>query len=308
LTLINVPPPGSFTSFTITVNGEVDLTLPGLPGALVIAGSAVFNVNTSQSSLDLSVLGSVNLDPLGNLIGLAGKVHFDVANGTPELYGIFALQTGQLSQLQQLGINVAGIAVLRFNTTGQDVGQTLQIPGQASSTNFTLPHSSVSLVVNGEADFQRNGPAVVRDQGGAGRLFHPREGRPECRPPDAPGLRRGDPDHRPFDRADRPVRRPRISADLRRRVAAFVTITLVSSDVLTQAGITLKNDTFSFVLNTTGQEVKYTTPALTDPGKGTFPGAGGAVDIPAARPARPRLRPTSRSTGRASSTSRTASP
>jgi hypothetical protein len=95
LTMVNTPTQGSSNAFTVTASGEVDLTLPDLPGALTIEGSATFTINPSQSSLDLSLNGSVNLDPLGNLIGLAGNVHFDDKTGTPELYGIFARSTSR---------------------------------------------------------------------------------------------------------------------------------------------------------------------------------------------------------------------
>ncbi len=282
-TIVNPPAPPAFSTFTITVTGEVDLTLPDLPGQLAIAGSAVFVASASNSSLDMTVQGTVDLDPLGNLVGLAGKVHFDDSGGTPKLYGIFALQTGQLSQLQQLGIDVAGTAVLRFNTTNQNISEPLQIPGQATSTTYTLPQDSVSLMVVGSADFQRNGSDWFSLDGELDAYF--------SFTTDATGT------VRPLlqvyvggNLLIGPATSP--TADFTATgflqisdagVAADIGISLVSSDALSKAGIVLKNDLFSLLLNTTGQEVTYTTPSLTDPDQqGTVPGAGTAVDIPAA--------------------------
>ena len=156
-TVVNPPAPPAFGSFSITITGGVDLTLKGLPGGLSVIGTAVFQISPSQNALDLTVNGTVNLDPVGNLLQLGGHLHYDDATGTPEIYGGFALQTGQLAQLQQLGINVAGTAVLLFNSTSNTIpNQTIAFPDKTTKT-YSLPADSVSLQIIGSADFQHGG-------------------------------------------------------------------------------------------------------------------------------------------------------
>ena len=62
-------------------------------------------------------------------------------------------------------------------------------------------------------------------------------------------------------------------------IAADFDISLAGSQALASAGINLGNDTFSLKLNTTGQTVDFTPPAVSDPNQ---PGLGTAVTIPAA--------------------------
>ena len=81
----------------------------------------------------------MSLDPLGDLVTLNGHIHFDDANSTPELYGIVNVTTGDLSTLRNAGIDLAGTAVLRFNTTDQDISDSLVLTGDTKATPFTLP-------------------------------------------------------------------------------------------------------------------------------------------------------------------------
>ena len=91
------------SGFEIDVSGEVDLTVPSLPEKLSIIGNASFQVDLTNTSLDLSVTGSADLDPLGQLAALAGNVHFDDTGGSPHLYGALIVESdlGQIPALQE---------------------------------------------------------------------------------------------------------------------------------------------------------------------------------------------------------------
>ncbi|MGD0040477.1 MAG: LamG-like jellyroll fold domain-containing protein, partial [Isosphaeraceae bacterium] len=62
-------------------------------------------------------------------------------------------------------------------------------------------------------------------------------------------------------------------------IAATFNLTLSGSQALAAAGITLGNDQFELTLNTTGQDVSFTPPSITDPNQ---PGTSPPVNIPAA--------------------------
>jgi hypothetical protein len=268
------------TSFTINVSGEVDLTLPDLPGALQIIGSASFTASTKEASFDFSLNGQVNLDPVGNLISLYGKVHFDDAGGTPELYGVFVLTTGDLSELEKLGLDLSGTAVLEFNTTGQSQSEDITLTGATTPTAYTPPANSVSLAVTGQASFEINGNtlfsiedlnlqayfSLTTDSSGD---VHPLlqiylAGTIDIGPTNSPYLQ--------FSTAD-------FLQASDSGLAAQFNITLKSSATLASAGIDLHDDTFTFLLNTTDQDVSYVPRSITNPAQ---PGTGTAVDVPAA--------------------------
>ncbi len=165
LPLTPTPP---FEGFTITITGGLDLTVPDVPGGLEITGTASFRVNASAGSLQLNVSGMVNLAPLGNALDLEGVVHFDLGpepytDPTPEFYGIFVLQTGQLfNTLSSIGLNVNGLAVLRFNTTTSNIPIDLPIPNSDPTQpetlqSFVIDATSVSLEIQGDINFQLQG-------------------------------------------------------------------------------------------------------------------------------------------------------
>ena len=238
------------------MKGEVDLTLPDLPGALQIVGYASFTLNTTEASFDFSLNGQVNLDPIGNLLDLTGDVHFDVVNNTPELYGIFVLQTGELSELQKLGLDLSGTAVLEFNTTGQDVRRrrSRSSPGQPEQT-FTIPAQSVSLAVTGfgvvldqrqqlfsiqDLNLQAYFSVTTDSSGNVHPLLDIYlAGTIDIGPSDAPYLQ--------FSTAD-------FLQASDAGLAAEFNITLLGSSVLSNAGIDLHNDSFTLLLNTTDQD------------------------------------------------------
>ena len=80
------------------------------------------------------------------------------------------LQTGQLfNSLSSLGLNVNGMAVLRFNTTSSDIPIDLPIPNNdptqpAMIQSFVIQADAVSLMIQGDINFQLQGTAVVRAQ------------------------------------------------------------------------------------------------------------------------------------------------
>jgi hypothetical protein len=280
-TVVNPPAPPAFGSFSITITGGVDLTLKGLPGGLSVVGSAVFLISPSQNALDLTVNGTVNLDPVGNLLQLGGHLHYDDATGTPEIYGGFALQTGQLSQLQQLGINVAGTAVLLFNSTSQTIpNQTIALPDKSTRT-YSLPAQSVSLQINGSADFQRGGQDWFSLTGQLDAFFTFTTDAAGVHPElqiDFIGMMLAGPATSPYVSLSGSGYLQLSDAG----IAADLSFSLLPNQTLANAGILLKNDTFTVFLNTTGQEIKYTIPAVSDPSQGVVSGANTAIDIPAA--------------------------
>ena len=209
-------------------------------------------------------------------------LHYDDATGTPEIYGGFALQTGQLAQLQQLGINVAGTAVLLFNSTSNTIpNQTIAFPDKTTKT-YSLPADSVSLQIIGSADFQHGGQDWFSLNGQLDAFFtfskdasgtvHPELqvdffGTMLVGPSTSPYLSFMGSGYLQLSDAG---------------IAAEMNVSLLPNQTLASAGILLKNDTFTLLLNTTGQEITYTIPAVTDPSQGVVSGAGTAVDIPAA--------------------------
>ncbi len=224
--------------------------------------------------------GQVNLDPIGNLISLYGDVHFEVDNGTPELWGIFVLTTGDLSELQKLGLDLSGTAVLEFNTTGQNQTEDITFTGATTPTAFTLPEDSVSLAVTGAASFEINGStlfsiqdlnlqayfSIAPDSSGTVSpiLDIYLAGTIDIGPASAPYLQ--------FSTAD-------FLQASDAGLAAEFNITLESSSTLQNAGIDLQNDTFTLLLNTTDEDISYVPRSITNP---TQPGTGTAVNVPAA--------------------------
>ena len=280
-TVVDPMPAPTISTFTIMVSGGLELALDGLPAKLAITGSATFTASTDLTSLDLRVDGTVGLDPIGNLIGLAGHVHVDLGD-SPDAYGVFLLNTAQLDKLEQLGIYVSGHAELKFNTTDQDIQDTLQVPDLTSAqippptytANVTLPKASVSLQVEAGADFKKDGTDWFQLDGTLFAYFGD--------PADAAGKR-----HPELDLyADATLSiGPKGNSLLDLHANGFVQVTdagLAASFSLTlmasglPQGIELKNDTLSFVLNTTGKDISYSVPSISDPTQQS----GDTVNIP----------------------------
>ena len=188
-TLPTIPTP-PFEGFTITISGGLDLTVPDVPGGLEITGSASFRVDASAGSLQLNVSGMVDLAPLGNALDLEGVVHFDLGPEpytapAPEFYGIFVLQTGQLfNTLSSIGLNVNGMAVLRFNTTSNNISLDLPIPNSdptqpATLQSFVIQADAVSLMIQGDVNFQLQGTQWFGLSGTFDAIFQDPNNQPE---------------------------------------------------------------------------------------------------------------------------------
>lgn len=286
-----VPPSAPpFSSFTVTIGGEVDLGLDQLPGELQIVGSATFTTAIGLNSLDVSINGSANLDPLGNLVELNGKLHYDPQGLNPDgsvkpadFYGGFLVTTGDLTQLQQLGVNIAGTALLRFNTSSQPESVSLQPADQPKAIEFPLPIDSVSLLVNGTATFQRDGDnwfvltgeldaffSFTTDQAGV----HPKlqtdfYGTLNAGPSGTSNFGLSTTGYFQIDDSG---------------VAADFTVNLLTSKALTDAGVDLRENAFELKLNTTRNNITYTIPTLTVPGHQPATTGNPTISIPGTPP------------------------
>ncbi|MGP0063987.1 MAG: beta strand repeat-containing protein, partial [Isosphaeraceae bacterium] len=302
-TLPTIPTP-AFEGFTITISGGIDLTVPDVPGGLEITGTASFRVDASAGSLQLNVSGMVDLAPLGNALDLEGVVHFDLgpepySDPKPEFYGIFVLQTGQLfNTLSRIGLNVNGMAVLRFNTTPSDIPIDLPIPNSdptqpASLQSFVIQADAVSLMIQGDVNFQLQGTQWFGLSGTFDAIFQDPNNQPELDILENASLIIGPPDS--------PIVEFDTTGFLRLwsgGVAAqfLVTFDAQDSSVLEDAGIDFSSpidpltgkpvvNQFEFELNTSGQAVSFTAPTLTssDPGL-TGDSSGLTINIPAGAP------------------------
>ncbi len=302
-TLPTIPTP-PFEGFTITISGGIDLTVPDVPGGLKITGTASFRVDASAGSLQLNVSGMVDLAPLGNALDLEGVVHFDLgpepySDPKPEFYGIFVLQTGQLfNTLSSIGLNVNGMAVLRFNTTSSDIPIDLPIPNSdptqpATLQNFVIQADAVSLMIQGDVNFQLQGTQWFGLSGTFDAIFQDPNNQPELDILENASLIIGPPDS--------PIVEFDTTGFLRLwsgGVAAQFLITFDARDssVLDDAGIDFSSpidpltgkpvvNRFEFELNTSGQAVSFTAPTLTssDPGL-TGDSSGLTINIPAGAP------------------------
>jgi hypothetical protein len=304
LTVVNPTPTPPFLGFTITISGGIDLTIPDVPGAISITGSASFRVDVSAASLQLNVTGMADIDPLGNALDLEGVTHFDLGsepftNPQPEFYGIFVLQTGQLfNALSSYGLNVAGMAVLRFNTTSSNTPLDLPIPNAdptqpATVQDFVIEADSVSLMVQGNINFTLGGQTWFALSGTFDAIFQDPNNQPQLDILLDAYLDIG-PSTAPIVQFDANGFLQLWSGG----IAATINVTFDSSasSVLEKAGIDLtapidpltgkpvKNQ-FTLDLNTSSTEVKFMAPVLTtsDPNL-TPPAAGTTIDIPAGPP------------------------
>ncbi len=277
LALIGSPtwPVAAASTFTITISGGVNLTIPHLPAALTVTGTATFVISPDQGTLDLNVNGTAGISPLGNLLGLDGTVHFGPTNGdgTPDIYGAFAVQPSQLSQLQSLGLNVSGIAIFRFNLSDLNEPVTLQVPGQPSPERFVLPADSTSLMVQGSAGFELQGQDWFQIDGEVDLYFGASSAGATFYAYVSGDLVIG-PASSPFVEFATTGFLEISSQGL----AAAFDVTLAGSQALAAAGIDVGNDCFVLNLNTTLETVNFTPPAVSDPSQ---PGQGNPVTIPA---------------------------
>ncbi len=171
------------------------------------------------------------------------------------------------------------ITVLRFNTTDVSQQETLQIAGQSTPETFTLPPESVSLMAQGTASFTLNNQTWFAINGELDIYFGATTTASGSVDPEFYAYINGalviGPSSAPyFDFATTGFLQ--ISDQ---GIAATFNLTLSGSQALAAAGITLGNDKFELTLNTTGQDVSFTPPSITDPNQ---PGTSPPVNIPAA--------------------------
>ena len=270
------------SGFQIDVSGEVDLTVPDLPEKLSIIGNASFQVNLTNISLDLSVTGSADLDPLGQIAALAGNVHFDATGGSPHLYGAFIVESnlGDIPAFKTAGLTSSSttIGLLRFNTTSTIQTTNLTLPGASSSTPYALPADAFSLYLNGsiglEDVFEIDGTLYASFSYAAGT-----NGSTD------PELDIAFDDDLKLGPASAPVLTLSSAGILMissAGLAAQLTVTPKDSSTLSNEGIDFSGTSFTLDVNTTGSNQSFTVPPILDPSGNVSPGSGETYTVPGA--------------------------
>lgn len=263
---------GPFSGFTIIIYGGADLTVPGLPVDVSVQGKATLTADITDAAVDLSVTGTADIQPIGVGIGLAGFVHFDFAKNsdgslTPELYGALVIQPSGLGQLQSIGLNIEdAYAFIRFSSTQDDHSTDVQLPNETTTTHVWIPAHSGSLVVNGTAGFVIAGTQLFQIHGELDAYFNYDQGTNDF---ELDALLSASLILGP---ASAPVVTFMADGFLQfstKGVAGEISLTYDAKDstVLTGYGIDLgsADNSFMLELNTTGQDVSFTTPSLEDP-------------------------------------------
>lgn len=271
---------GPFSGFTIIVDGGADLTVPGLPVDVSVKGKATLTADFADAAVNLSVTGSADIQPIGVGIELAGFVHFDFArnadgslaknpDGTliPELYGALVIQPSGLGQLQSIGLNIeSAYAFIRFNSTQDDHSTDVQLPNETTPTPVWIPAHSGSLEVNGLAGFEVAGTQIFQIKGELDAYFNYDQGTDyfELDALLSASLILGP--------ATAPVATFMAGGFLQfsnKGVAAELSLSYDAKDSapLKSDGIDLGSSANMFMLelNTTRQDVSFTTPSLEDP-------------------------------------------
>ena len=277
--------------FEITVSGEVDVTAPLLPEKLSIIGSASFQVDITNINLDLSVTGSVDFDPLGQLATLAGNVDFADPDNSPELYGALVVESnlGAIPLFMKAGLTAsnATIGVLQLNTTSVTQYTDLTLPGAAMPTSYALPPDAFSVYINGsiglEDVFEIDGTlyasfsyAKLSNGSTDPELDIAFNDDLKIGPTSAPMLT--------FSAAG-------ILMISSAGLAAQLTVTPEDSSTLGKEGIDFSGTSFTLDVNTTGANQSFTVPTILDPNGKVSPGSGqtytvpGVPTIPGASPA-----------------------
>ena len=272
-TVVDPTPPAQFSGFTIKVSGEVDLTIPDVPGGLQIDANASFTVNTTESSFEFTLNGSVNINPLGNALDIAGNFYFQDQNNTPELYGAFEITSNGLPQLQNLGLDLTGTLLLDFNTTGQSITDTLTLTSGAQIEQSLLP-DSFFLDVTGTAGISVSGQQLLTIQITTFQAFFTTDSSngPVLDVYLDGSLSIGPSNALEFTTTDF----LQVSSA---GLAASMALTFAGSTELSSAGIDISNASLTLLLNTTDEEITYTPISITDPGQtSTAP----SVTVPAA--------------------------
>ncbi len=306
-TVVTTSPAAPFLGFTITISGGIDLSLKNyhVPADILITGDASFRVDVNNASLQLNINGMMDINPLGNALDLEGVLHFDLGSHPytspqPEYYGIFVLQTGQLfNALSSYGLNVNGLAVFRFNTTASPIMQDLPIPDADPTKpekiqHFSIDPQTVSLMVQGDINFQLNGQQWFGLDGTFDAIFEVTNNQPVLDVLFNAYLVIG-PTTAPLIELTTEGFLQISSGGVAGELLVSATLAPNVTQALAAAGLNLAptdpatnkpvKNSFNLELNTYSTEVKYTPPSLTssDPGLPQFP-ANLSIDIPAAPP------------------------
>ena len=157
----------SRSDFRATITGGVEISaFNGVD--LHLQGQAVLASTPDRNAMEIQLSGALDLDPLGRLANAGGTIHVqrDAITLQQQFWGAIALRPEQIPGLQDLGVEIDGIAAIRFNSTGllgdapQDKLVTLEVPrsdGETETFTFDLPAKSLSLYVAGDINFSRDG-------------------------------------------------------------------------------------------------------------------------------------------------------
>src|SRR5690606_28021937 len=158
-------PPTGLEQLSLTITGAWELGLPDMP-AVTVEGSVRFDLALNAPSLRTVVEGNANVIGLGDVVSVAGDMElFFGADDTVELIGVIALAPGDLTILKSQGLDFDGVAVLRFNTTAEDVTRELTLPAEGTPRSFAVPAASAGLLLDGGMSFSLLGVEAYRMDG-----------------------------------------------------------------------------------------------------------------------------------------------
>lgn len=251
------PPAAEFVQFTVKITGGIELGIEGLP-SVVIEGEANLEVATDAPSLHLTLSGRASIEMVGDLVGVAGDVKlFFGEDDTVQAVGIIALTPADMAQLQAVGLEIDGVAVLRFNTTADAVDYTLNIPGQTEPQTFTVAAGEASLLVRGKVNFTPAGTELFRLDG----LLSLRWAADGFDAVVDAHLLAG-PTAAPLLRFDAQGYLKLVVEGIHVGMAAKLDLVLDAGDnPLAEAGVNLSG-TYAFLMNTTGEDVDYALPTV----------------------------------------------
>ncbi len=159
------PPSNPLEQFSITIMGGWELGVPDMP-AVTVEGSVRFEIALNAPSLRTVVEGVANVAGLGDVVSLAGDLElFFGEDEKVALVGVMALAPGEFAVLKSLGLNFEGVAVLRINTTANDLTQELKLPAEETPRNFALPAGVAGLLLEGWLGFELFNVELYRVEG-----------------------------------------------------------------------------------------------------------------------------------------------
>ncbi len=159
------PPANPLEQFSITITGGWELGVPDMP-AVTVEGSVRFEIALNAPSLRTVVEGVANVAGLGDVVSLAGDLELFFGDDEKvALVGVMALAPGEFAVLKNLGLNFEGVAVLRINTTANDLTQELKLPAEETPRNFALPAGVAGLLLEGWLGFELFDVELYRVEG-----------------------------------------------------------------------------------------------------------------------------------------------